>query len=81
MSIRKIKPMDPHRSGWCLKLPVSQWSQGEHDKCPRTFPAGDCLCPCDHVGERTLESRAMVPRPVIPQRPVKVEVKEEDDEE
>lgn len=79
--MRKIKPLDPHRSGWCLKLPVSDWNRGEHDKCPKTFPSGDCLCPCDHTGERTLESRAMVPRPMIAAKPIKIEKEEEETDE
>lgn len=79
--MRKTKPITPHRSGWCLKLPVSEWTQEEHDKCPQTFPEGDCLCACGHKGGRTLESRAMVPRIVAAPRPVKIETKEEDSEE
>lgn len=76
--MRKVKPLDPHRSGWCLKLPVTEWNQGEHDGCPKTFPSGDCLCPCGHKGERTLESRNMSYRPYVPPKIIKVE-KEEDE--
>lgn len=80
MSIRRIKPLDPMRSGWCLKLPYNKWSEAEHDKCPMTFPSGDCLCPCGHKGERTLESRAMTYSPYVPPKAPKITVKDEDDE-
>jgi hypothetical protein len=76
--MRKINPITPHRSGWCLKLPLAEHNQAEHNKCPRTFPAGDCLCSCGHKGERTLESRGMVPRPYV--APKTIKIKEEDTE-
>lgn len=81
MSFRKIKPMDPHRSGWCLKLPANEWSQAEHDKCPQTFPQLDCECPCGHKGARTLESRAMVRQPYVPPKTKAIKVEEEDKDE
>jgi hypothetical protein len=81
VSIRSTKPITPHRSGWCLKLPVSEWTQGEHDKCPQTFPAGDCECTCGHKGSRSLESRGMSYRAVVKPKPVKIETMEEDSEE
>lgn len=79
--MRKTKPITPHRSGWCLKLPVSEWNQEEHDKCPQSFPERECQCTCGHKGSRTLESRAMVKRAVVASKPVITEPKEEDSEE
>ena len=54
------------RSGWCLKMPVTEWNQEEHDKCPMHFETRSCACTCGHKGERSLESRGMVFTPYIP---------------
>lgn len=74
-----FKPMT--RSGWCLKLPVSEYSQAEHDKCAMNFPTSVCTCECGHKGERTLESRGMVFLPYIPPKKQLVTKKEEDNDE
>lgn len=77
----KVKPMDPHRSGWCLKLPVTEWNQERHDKCPKNFPSSVCECPCNHVGERSLESRGMTWNPYVPPKAAKIEPTEEDNDD
>lgn len=79
--MRKIKPITPHRSGWCLKLPVSEWTQEEHDKCPKTFPQGDCQCACGHKGERTLESRGMSYSLFVPPKPKEPVIEEDTDDD
>ena len=43
-------------SGWCL-WPVNEKTAVEHDRCPKHFRSGECACPCEHKGERTVEER------------------------
>lgn len=78
---RNIQPVKPHRSGWCFKLPVSEWTQEEHDKCPKNFSSSTCECPCEHKGERSLESRNMTYQPFVPPKTLKVTTTEEDDDD
>jgi hypothetical protein len=59
--------------------PVSEYTQGEHDKCPMHFQTRDCACTCGHKGERSLESRSMTFQPYTPPRKQQLVVKEEDD--
>lgn len=54
------------RSGWCLKLPVTEWNQAEHDLCYEHFGTRDCACTCGHAGSRSLEDRGMSFTPYIP---------------
>jgi len=62
--------MTVDRSGWCLKLPVSEWNQAEHDGCPKNLMSSVCACTCGHTGERTLESRGTVFQPYVsPKKP------------
>lgn len=69
-----------HRSGWCLKYPVTKWNQAEHDGCYKNFMSSTCECDCDHKGERSLESRATTYQPYVPPKGLKIE-KEETTEE
>lgn len=68
------------RSGWCLKLPLSDYNKEEHDKCPMHFATRSCSCSCGHKGERTLESRATIFTPYVPPK-AKIVIKEEEEEE
>lgn len=61
------------RSGWCLKAPVTEWNQGEHDLCPLHFATRDCACECGHAGERSLEDRGMTYTPYIPAKKLKLD--------
>lgn len=65
-------------SGWCMKWPVTEYNQTEHEGCPMHFATRDCACTCGHKGERSLESRSMAFQPYVPPKPMKV--KEEDTE-
>lgn len=58
------------RSGWCMKLPVSDWNRAEHEKCPEHFQTRSCACECGHVGSRALADRGMTFEAVKPKRPV-----------
>lgn len=72
------KPMT--RSGWCLKLPVTEFNQAEHDGCYLHFMTRMCTCDCGHKGERSLESRETVYQPYVPPRN-QLKAKDEDDED
>lgn len=65
------KPMT--RSGWCLKLPITEYNQAEHDGCALHFTSGDCSCECGHKGERSLESRNMTYQPYVAPKALKIE--------
>lgn len=52
------------RSGWCLKLPVSEYNQNEHDGCPKFFTTRDCACKCGHKGARVREGMDVKPAPI-----------------
>ena len=74
-----FKPMT--RSGWCLKLPVTEYSQKEHDGCAKNFSSSVCTCECGHKGERTLESRGMTWQPYVPPKKQQLVIKKEEDNE
>jgi hypothetical protein len=61
------------RSGWCLKLPLTEYNQGEHDGCPRHFETRSCACTCGHEGERTLEQRETEFKPYVPPKKPRVD--------
>jgi hypothetical protein len=61
------------RSGWCMKLPVSEWNQDEHDKCPQHFQTRDCACTCGHAGAKSLESRGLTFQPRLAPKPLKID--------
>lgn len=65
-----------HRSGWCLKYPVTEFNQTEHDGCYKNFMSSVCECDCGHKGERSLESRETRFQPFVP--PKLKEIKVED---
>lgn len=67
------------RSGWCMKLPVTEYNQAEHDGCYLHFMSSDCTCDCGHKGERSLESRETVFQPYVAPRK-QLKTKDEDDE-
>jgi hypothetical protein len=68
-------------SGWCMKWPVGEHNQAEHDKCPMHFSTRSCACTCGHKGERSLESRGTVYTPYIPPKSKTIKVKEETNDE
>lgn len=70
------KPLN--RSGWCLKLPITQYNQAEHDGCYKNFMSSICQCDCDHKGERSLESRETIYQPYVP--PKALVMKKDDDD-
>jgi len=69
------------RSGWCLKLPVTEFNQAEHDGCFLHFMSHDCTCDCGHKGERSLASRETVFQPYVPPKTKAIKVEEEETDE
>jgi hypothetical protein len=69
------------RSGWCLKLPVTEFNQAEHDGCYKHFATRSCACECGHKGERTLESRDVTRYTVATPKKLKTIEGTEDDTE
>jgi hypothetical protein len=61
------------RSGWCMKMPVTESNQAENDGCPEHFQTRSCACTCGHKGSRSLESRAMVFQPRLTPKPLRVD--------
>lgn len=61
------------RSGWCMKLPVTEWNTEEHDGCPEHFQTRTCACTCGHKGSRLLEDRGMQFQPVMSPKPIRVD--------
>jgi len=66
------------RSGWCLKLPVTEFNQNEHDGCYLHFMSSTCTCDCGHKGERSLASRETVYQPYVPPKVKAIKAEEED---
>lgn len=76
------KPPDlTAHSGWCMKWPVSEYNQAEHDGCPMHFATRDCTCTCGHKGERSLEDRGMTRYEVTKPKPKKEIIEEPVEEE
>ena len=76
----ETKPDLKTHSGWCMKWPVGEHNQKEHDGCPRHFQTRSCACPCGHKGERSLESRGMTLQPVMQAKPMKIKEEKEEEE-
>lgn len=72
-----IKPVT--RSGWCMKLPVTEYNQAEHDGCFLYFMSSTCTCECGHKGERSLASRETVYQPYLPPKKQQLVIKQEED--
>lgn len=66
------------RSGWCLKLPVTEYNTEEHDGCAKNFSSSTCTCTCGHKGERSLESRNMTFQPYVPPKKQQLKLDEND---
>lgn len=78
---KEIRPDLSAHSGWCMKWPLSDYNQEEHDKCPEHFATRSCACTCGHKGSRTLESRATVRYEVAKPKAIKLKKEEENDED
>lgn len=65
------------RSGWCLKLPVTEYNQAEHDGCYKYFMTRECACTCGHKGAKVREGMNIRPAPETKKRVKKDEVVEE----
>lgn len=74
-----FKPMT--RSGWCMKLPVTEFNQEEHDGCYLYFMSSTCTCECGHKGERSLESRETIFQPYVPKKQLIIKKEEDNDED
>lgn len=70
---KEVRPDLTLHSGWCLKWPVSEYNEAEHDKCPMHFSTRSCACTCGHKGERSLESRNMTYQPRSTPKALKIE--------
>lgn len=75
-----VKPDLATHSGWCMKWPVSEWNQAEHDGCPKHFATRDCACPCDHPGEKSLVDRGITRYEVTKPKTKKEQVGEKEDD-
>ncbi len=73
------KPMT--RSGWCLKLPVTEFNQAEHDGCYLYFMSTTCTCDCGHKGERSLASRETVFQPYVAPKKQQLKAAEDEDDD
>lgn len=69
---KEARPDPTLHSGWCMKWPVSEYNEAEHDKCPMHFSTRSCACTCGHKGERTLESRGMTYQPRTTPKALKI---------